>query len=177
MRRPGKPERAGSATDDDDEVDEDQEMEGQLGEDEKEEQRRRLRRELDQGMEEEEEQDGSDSEDEEERGRGGARQPKFVKSREPLPEIAYPGPKSARRQQAEAAPAPAPTPAPQRRGGPSEPAARPPKKPKLTEKEVEAIREKKAAERREWGKRGAKGQPKLGGRVEQLLGRIQRSMA
>lgn len=175
VRKPGKQERAGSEDSDDDGED-GAEMEGQLGEEEKEEQRRRLRRELegDQGMEEEE-QDGSDS-DEEEGGRGGARQPKFVKqpAREPLPEVAYPGPsKSSRRPPTDAAP----TPAPSKKRGPPEPAARPPKKPKLTEKEVEAIREKRAAERREWGKRGAKGQPKLGGRVEQLLGRIQRSMA
>ena len=151
-------------------------MEGQIGEEEKEEQRRRLRREMDaaQGMEDEEEQ-GSDSDEEEESGRGGARQPKLVKppAREPLPEIAYPGPssKSTRRHQ-EDVPAPAP-----KKRGPPEPTTRPPRKPKLTEKEIEAIREKKAAERREWGKRGSKGQPKLGGRVEQLLGRIQRSMA
>lgn len=180
--------RGGLDSDDEEDGEDDAEMEGALGEEEKEEQRRKLRQELEgaQGMESDEDQDGgSDSDsDDDEGGRGGARQPKFVKPavREPLPEIAYPGPtkgKGSRRTPAEAAPAPAaPTPAaPPKKRGPPEPTSRQPKKPKLTEKEIETIREKKAAERKEWGKKGARGQPKLGGRVEQLLGRIQRSMA
>lgn len=53
---------------------------------------------------------------------------------------------------------------------------RPVKKPRLSEKEIEAIRDKKAGERKEWGKRGSRGQPKLGSRVEMLLGRIKKGM-
>lgn len=53
----------------------------------------------------------------------------------------------------------------------------PTKKPRLTSPEIAAIREKKVAERKEWGQRGARGQPKLGGRVEMLLNRIKKSMA
>lgn len=52
----------------------------------------------------------------------------------------------------------------------------PVKRPRLTEEEVEKLREKKKGERREWGKKGARGQPKLGGRVEMLLGRIRKGM-
>jgi hypothetical protein len=185
QRKAGKQQggRGGVDSDEEEDGEEDAEMEGALGEEEKEEQRRKLRQELEgaQGMESDEE-GGSDSDDDDEGGRGGGRQPKFVKQpvREPLPEIAYPGPTkgngSRRAPPADAAPSPAPT-APPKKRGPPELTARQPKKPKLTEKEIETIREKKAAERKEWGKKGARGQPKLGGRVEQLLGRIQRSMA
>lgn len=49
-------------------------------------------------------------------------------------------------------------------------------KPRLSEVEIEQIRQKKAGERKEWGKKGSRGQPKLGGRVEVLLGRIKRGL-
>lgn len=54
--------------------------------------------------------------------------------------------------------------------------SKPVTKPRLTEAEIDKIREKKAGERKEWGKKGSRGQPKLGGRVEVLLGRIKRSL-
>ena len=50
------------------------------------------------------------------------------------------------------------------------------KRPRLSELEIKVLREKKKGERQDWVKRGAKGQPKLGGRVEMLLGRIKKSM-
>lgn len=53
----------------------------------------------------------------------------------------------------------------------------PVKKPRLTSPEIATIRERKVAERKEWGQRSSRGQPKLGGRVEMLLSRIKKSMA
>lgn len=49
-------------------------------------------------------------------------------------------------------------------------------RPRLSEGEIEALREGKKNERQQWGKRGTKGQPKLGNRVEMLLGRIRKGM-
>lgn len=51
------------------------------------------------------------------------------------------------------------------------------KKPRLSSPELAAIREQKASERKEWGKRSSRGQPKLGGRVEMLLAKLKKSMA
>ncbi|GAA5837142.1 hypothetical protein JCM5353_007170 [Sporobolomyces roseus] len=53
----------------------------------------------------------------------------------------------------------------------------PPKRPKLTEAEVEKIREKKRAEKRDAGRKTQRGQAKLGAKMEGLLGKIQRSLA
>jgi hypothetical protein len=50
------------------------------------------------------------------------------------------------------------------------------RKPRLTSPEIEKIRQDKAAERREWAKRNSKGQPKLGNRMEILLGKIKKSL-
>lgn len=55
-------------------------------------------------------------------------------------------------------------------------ASAPAKRPRLSETEVEAIRDRKKQDRRDWAQRGARGQPKLGNRVEQLLGKIKRGM-
>ncbi|KDE03880.1 hypothetical protein MVLG_05635 [Microbotryum lychnidis-dioicae p1A1 Lamole] len=50
------------------------------------------------------------------------------------------------------------------------------KRPRLNEDEIQAIRKKKEEEKKKWNQRGRNGQPKLGGRVEQLLARIQHGM-
>jgi hypothetical protein len=162
----------GSEDGDEDEEMSDSERE-QVDEEAREEERRRVRRELE-GADEDKVDSEEDSEEEEAREKGKGRAPKFVggnnrnnkrsqpPTRDPLPDLAAPS--LARR------PRPPPLAAPL-----VEP-PRPAKRPRLSEEEVAAIREKKSAERREWGKKGRKGQPKLGGRVEQLLGRIQRSM-
>ncbi|KAK4704453.1 hypothetical protein P7C70_g1752, partial [Phenoliferia sp. Uapishka_3] len=76
--------------------------------------------------------------------------------------------KSARPTTAPSKPTPTPTPAP---------VPAPVKRPRLTSPEIAALREKKKSERTESYKRGARGQPKLGSRVEMLLGRIKKSMA
>lgn len=49
-------------------------------------------------------------------------------------------------------------------------------KARLSPGEIEAINSRKSEERKEWGRKSIRGQPKLGGRVELLLGRIKRSM-
>ncbi|GAA5974770.1 hypothetical protein JCM5350_001284 [Sporobolomyces pararoseus] len=52
-----------------------------------------------------------------------------------------------------------------------------PKRPKLSEAEIEKIREKKRLEKRQAGRKTQKGQAKLGAKMEGLLGKIQRSLA
>lgn len=47
---------------------------------------------------------------------------------------------------------------------------------KLTEKQIEELRERKRKERQQGEQRNARGQPKLGGRIESMLGRIKRAM-
>ncbi|KAI5475137.1 hypothetical protein MNV49_001881 [Pseudohyphozyma bogoriensis] len=54
--------------------------------------------------------------------------------------------------------------------------APPAKKPKLSEADIDKLREGRKKERRVWAERGRKGQPKLGNRVEMLLGKIKRDM-
>lgn len=77
-------------------------------------------------------------------------------------------------------PAPAPPTRPKPYDRPAAPPTaaltKPAMKPRLSEPEIEQIRQKKAGERKEWGKKGSRGQPKLGGRVEVLLGRIRRGL-
>ncbi|SCV70079.1 BQ2448_1473 [Microbotryum intermedium] len=50
------------------------------------------------------------------------------------------------------------------------------KRPRLNEDEIQAVRKKREEEKKKWNQRGRNGQPKLGGRVEQLLARIQQGM-
>ncbi|KAM0756482.1 hypothetical protein T439DRAFT_376663 [Meredithblackwellia eburnea MCA 4105] len=50
------------------------------------------------------------------------------------------------------------------------------KKPKLTPEQVEELRKKKASERSAAFRLGRGGQPRLGGRIEQMLGKIRKSV-
>lgn len=69
-------------------------------------------------------------------------------------------------------PTPKPTPAPAPVAVPA-----PVKRPRLSEPEIKQLRDKKKVDRQGWVQRGARGQPKLGSRVEMLLGRIKKNMA
>ena len=66
-------------------------------------------------------------------------------------------------------------PAPQSR--PPPPSKSAPKRPKLSEKEVEELRNRRRQEKRQGGQRTARGQAKLSSRMDSLLGKIKRSMA
>ncbi|KAL8292026.1 hypothetical protein RQP46_001492 [Phenoliferia psychrophenolica] len=81
-------------------------------------------------------------------------------------------PSSSRPTPSTSSSAPLPTPSTSTSAAPPPPA----KRPRLSEPEIKLLREKKKGERQDWVKRGARGQPKLGGRVEMLLGRIKKSM-
>lgn len=88
--------------------------------------------------------------------------------RQPLPPQAPPSFPGRRPKQSQAAP---PIPLDNKKTNATK------RKPKLTPHELEELRAKKAAERRAGGSRHrGTGQPRLGNRVELLLGKIQRSM-
>ncbi|GAA5832092.1 hypothetical protein JCM3766R1_003715 [Sporobolomyces carnicolor] len=109
-----------------------------------------------------------------------SRPPPAPRSREPLPSQSSAAKDGSKRAPTKRNPAP---PAP--RSGPkansTPPAAQQqhakPKRPKLTEQEIEKIREKKRFEKREAGRKTRTGQAKLGAKMEGLLGKIQRSLA
>ncbi|GAA5924443.1 hypothetical protein JCM1841_001701 [Sporobolomyces salmonicolor] len=101
-------------------------------------------------------------------------EPEFAppaRSRQPLPSqssAAAAAPRPSKRSRAAPAPSVSKNPAPL----PPQP-----KRTRLSEAEVEKLREKKRQEKREAGRKTARGQPKLGAKMDQLLGKIRRSMA
>ncbi|GAA5937221.1 uncharacterized protein JCM15063_002843 [Sporobolomyces koalae] len=99
----------------------------------------------------------------------------LARSREPLPSQASAA-KDGKRTSTKSS-RPVPTPKSTVPPKPQPQSQQQPKRPKLTEQEVEKLREKKRFEKRQAGQKTQRGQAKLGAKMEGLLGKIQRSLA